>query len=158
MVKNYTRPGFQFVPGNGRSTFLLSRAQSEPIVRDEYFKTNTRNFYPMFAQFSPRSQCFYVPFDLGRGARRFIDSFHAPPFRATTYIVFLRPNRRAYPPIASSYLSWCPLAQLLLRYVYFIRESNCFTDTIIIAIVQHSHSINDPSFDHHVSTRINRCR
>lgn len=52
MVKNYTRPGFQFVPGNGRSTFLLSRAQSEPIVRDEYFKTNTRNFYPMFAQFS----------------------------------------------------------------------------------------------------------
>lgn len=107
MVKNYTRPGFQFVPGNGRSTFLLSRAQSEPIVRDEYFKTNTRNFYPMFAQFCPRSQCFYVPFDLGRGARRFIDSFHAPPFRATTYIVFLRPNRRAYPPIASSYLSWC---------------------------------------------------
>lgn len=94
MVKNYTRraPGFQFVLQRASSPRFFS---SRPIVRDEYFKTNTRNFHPMFARFPSafRSPPTFVSLDLGRESLSFL-STPLPPPPAATRIVFLRPNKR----------------------------------------------------------------
>lgn len=131
------------------------------IVPDEYFKTNTRNFHPMFAQFSAlRAQCFYY---LTSAEALVVPSILSTPHPSprTTCIVFLRPNKSQLTHQSRGLLLIA--VQLWFSYgcatcILYTRESNCFTDVIIIAIVQRSYSINDPSFDHRVSNRINRCR
>lgn len=137
MVKNYTLVAVLASNLSRGAAPALRFFFREPIVPDEYFKTNTRNFYPMFARFTALPM--FLLFDLGRGTRRFIDSFHAPrllsPPPATRYIVFLRPNKSRFTH-QSRTLIYRGVARLRLCTVrvFIIRESNCFTGHTISSL------------------------
>lgn len=86
MVKNYTLVAVLASNLSRGAAPALRFFFREPIVPDEYFKTNTRNFYPMFARFTALPM--FLLFDLGRGTRRFIDSFHAPSLPSPRHEVY----------------------------------------------------------------------
>lgn len=86
MVKNYTLVAVLASNLSRGAAPALRFFFREPIVPDEYFKTNTRNFYPMFARFAALPM--FLLFDLGRGTRRFIDSFHAPSLPSPRHEVY----------------------------------------------------------------------
>lgn len=155
MVKNYTRrgSGFQFVPLSVSSFAcplspmnILKRTPETSIRCLRNSPRSALNVSTIWPR--PRHSSFH----------RFFPRPTLPHARRVSYFfvqirVGLPTNR------VDSYLSRCNCgsATVCATCILYTRESNCFTDVIIIAIVQRSYSINDPSFDHRVSNRINRC-
>lgn len=132
MVKNYTRraPGFQFVLQRASSPRFFS---SRPIVRDEYFKTNTRNFHPMFARFPSafRSPPTFVSLDLGRESLSFLSTPlpPPPPPQSRVSYFFVRIRGESSRPIDSfiveprvRYVLFCPRIEPFSTQSFAVRN------------------------------------